>query len=512
MEDKPIRELIEQIALECREAGATQWDIAKLVKELNALNIRSIEALREKAIELLEKMNPEAAKVYNSFYKLKVFTSSEEIMPFDRGNIIKSLLKETDSSRVIAEKIGHEVEDKIKDLKINFLSASLIRELTNAKLIEFNQENIRNQYTRIGMPVFDVQQKINSGFFENKEIMKEFTLLRVLPKEFIEMHFNKQLMIDFIHDFPTKFYSIKVIPQENDFIELFKKYFELQKISSKALCFNAINYAFASKNHKKIAKQLLNAFSALSECLYTVYLFNPNKKLFTTSNDSAINLAETLLEKSNKKIIVFDDYFKLKLLKEKTFSGNINLIQLKDQNNYAIDEKSFAEKNLLLALTLNLNAIAFKSENESKFFDLLQEFIETIKKLKELKLKELEKRSYLKGFQLEETQSILFVYSLFASTKFIAKEKNKNFAEKVLKTLKQELPEFLFFEAQDLKTIELMKKENEKVFGFTEKTEIFSSEFLNENYNFIVKTDNLKNARKLLSEKHSLIELTEIKP
>ena len=115
---KPVKETIQKIASECQESGATKWEAMKILKELEQYP-GTEQQKRKKALEILEEINPEAAKTFASFERLRVFTSREKREAFDRGNIIKSLLKETSVSRAVAEKIGGEVEDKIKDLKIN---------------------------------------------------------------------------------------------------------------------------------------------------------------------------------------------------------------------------------------------------------------------------------------------------------------------------------------------------------------------------------------------------------
>ena len=109
---------------------------------------------------MLKELDPSSAAIYERFSKMKVYLSSEKIAPFNRGHIITSLLKETNVSRTAAEKITIEVENQIKDTKINFLTPSIIRELVNAKLISYGLENVRNNYARMGEAVKDVEKKI----------------------------------------------------------------------------------------------------------------------------------------------------------------------------------------------------------------------------------------------------------------------------------------------------------------------------------------------------------------
>ncbi|MEI7429936.1 MAG: hypothetical protein WCL27_05725, partial [Betaproteobacteria bacterium] len=63
----------------------------------------------------------------------------------------------------MAEKITTEVENQIKDSKIEFLTPSLIRELVNAKLISYGFPLVRDNYTRAGEPVHDIAQKLQKA-------------------------------------------------------------------------------------------------------------------------------------------------------------------------------------------------------------------------------------------------------------------------------------------------------------------------------------------------------------
>ena len=170
--NKPIKESLQIIAFECYESGASKWQVMKVLKEIENFQ-GTKKQLNTKVTEILAELNPEAAKTFSSFEKLKVFTSAEKRQAFDRGNIIKSLLKETKISRAIAKTIGSEVEDKIKDLQLDYLNTSLIREMVNVKLLDYGHEPVHGEYARLGLPVFEVKKKLEQNIFENKEILRE---------------------------------------------------------------------------------------------------------------------------------------------------------------------------------------------------------------------------------------------------------------------------------------------------------------------------------------------------
>lgn len=139
---------------------------------------------------------------------LFVRTSGDNIVSWSREKIIDALVKETDISRDIAEIIGHEVERQIANLRITSITAPLIRELVDVKLLEYGLEDARRKHTRLGLPLYDVKQII---FAPNKEnanvphgpeatnlslaegIKKEFALLHVFSPDIADAHMRGDL-------------------------------------------------------------------------------------------------------------------------------------------------------------------------------------------------------------------------------------------------------------------------------------------------------------------------------
>ena len=110
-------------------------------------------------------MNSDATDV-----ALFVRTSDEEIQKWDKKRIYETLIRETDIHSDAAIIIATEVEKLIANLNIEFLTAPLIRELTNAKLVEYNLERIRRQHTRLGVPLYDVRTMILNANKENANV------------------------------------------------------------------------------------------------------------------------------------------------------------------------------------------------------------------------------------------------------------------------------------------------------------------------------------------------------
>jgi len=134
---------------------------------------------------------------------LFVRTSAEDIVGWDRERIIAALMRETNLDREMAEIIGTEVEEQIKRLNLRAVTAPLIRELVDVRLLEHGLEEARRRHTRLGSPLFDVKEII---FNQNKEnanvphgpeatnltlsegIKKEFALLYVFTQDIADAH------------------------------------------------------------------------------------------------------------------------------------------------------------------------------------------------------------------------------------------------------------------------------------------------------------------------------------
>jgi len=141
---------------------------------------------------------------------LFVRTSDEEIRKWDKKKIYDALLRETDIHPDAANIIAREVEKLIANLEIDVLTAPLIRELTNAKLIEYGLERVRKQHTRLGVPLYDARKIIISPNKENanvphgpeatnlslaERIKKEYALVEVFSQEIADAHMKGDIHI-----------------------------------------------------------------------------------------------------------------------------------------------------------------------------------------------------------------------------------------------------------------------------------------------------------------------------
>jgi ribonucleoside-triphosphate reductase len=106
--------------------------------------------------------------------------------------------------------ICNEVEELVRNERIKFITAPLIRELVNAKLIEYGYENVRKQHTRLGFPIYDVGNIITSHNKENANVphgpeatnltlaegvKKEYALLNVFSSDVADAHMNGEVHV-----------------------------------------------------------------------------------------------------------------------------------------------------------------------------------------------------------------------------------------------------------------------------------------------------------------------------
>ncbi|MDO7696748.1 MAG: ArsR family transcriptional regulator, partial [Nitrosopumilus sp.] len=106
----------------------------------------------------------------------------------------------------LAQKITEEVENRIYKYQITYLTGAVIREMVNSVLLEHGHEEYRNKLSRLGMPVYDVQEMVSNlddvdngteGILFNagQKIFAERLLTNVLPKDVADSHLSGDLHI-----------------------------------------------------------------------------------------------------------------------------------------------------------------------------------------------------------------------------------------------------------------------------------------------------------------------------
>jgi len=448
--NKPVAEVVQQIAFECSESGATKWQVLRIIKELEEGG-NANQQLRRKAAEILSRLNPEAAKNFMSFERLKVYTSAERREPFDRGNIIRSLLAETRISRHVAEKIGSEVEDKIKDLHIEYLNTQLIREMVSVKLLELGHEPIHAQYARIGMPVFEVAKRIGQGSFENREILREYNWLVAIPKKARELHFDSFIHIFEPQDYSTKIYaSSKFIEGQKEDICMQAR--ELDSIASKNTTLKALNFALAGAGKvpkREILKesgsfgkvcQLAGGKRIIELSLFTDFEWRD----LSAKKRTATSFANALLAGQGQGIAPFcaiDSKYQLKLLAKENLGRQVTITNNSRERvmlyHGAIITGSYS--GIAGIAALNLEKIAQASGGkDGQFFERLEEIHEALIQLFAAKRGHIEKRDYYQKWMDAGTCNALCLSGLFKAGSAIGPDNVPKAAERIISVLQKD--------------------------------------------------------------------------
>jgi ribonucleoside-triphosphate reductase len=151
---------------------------------------------------------------------LKVRTSHDTIEDFNRSKIVRALVNEANAPIAIAEKIAAEVESYLKRIDIS-PTTTMIREMVNAKLVEYGFDDIAASHQRLGLPVYDVGKiltrgdRMDSSTQFNPEsihkhmgdmIARNFALESVIPPELADAHRRGLIHIHELEYFVTRPY------------------------------------------------------------------------------------------------------------------------------------------------------------------------------------------------------------------------------------------------------------------------------------------------------------------
>ncbi len=203
----------------CMSAGADLKLASQIATEVHGEGYEGIttDEIRMRVYIKLKKINPEFAERYVYRSNMRVRTSMNTLERFDSKKIAESLVTETKINRSFAEKIAKEVEKELGRMKLNYVTAPLIREIVNVKLLEHGMESVRARYTRLGMPIYDVKKLVDDGSQEiaqyspeavhkimSDQIAREYTLMNILPFDIADAHMSAQLHIHDLNYFPLR--------------------------------------------------------------------------------------------------------------------------------------------------------------------------------------------------------------------------------------------------------------------------------------------------------------------
>ncbi|MGZ7159246.1 MAG: anaerobic ribonucleoside-triphosphate reductase [Methanobacterium sp.] len=192
--------------------GAPLWAAEKISSNVaaNAYDGISTAEIRMLVYDSLKKIDVKIADKYLATNQLKVRTTRDTIEPFDKTKIENTLIVETDASKEVAEEIATDAWKELKKLDVEYLTAPMIREIVNTKLVEHGLETLRRKYTRVGIPVYNITNLIQNGSRDNAnmihnpetvhkyvadEALKQYSLLHILSNDLADAHMGGDLHI-----------------------------------------------------------------------------------------------------------------------------------------------------------------------------------------------------------------------------------------------------------------------------------------------------------------------------
>ncbi|MBI2629619.1 anaerobic ribonucleoside-triphosphate reductase [Candidatus Pacearchaeota archaeon] len=187
--------------------------------------------VRKLIFALLYKYDWASAKRFKTD-EIYIRTSSEKFEVFDRSKISRSLIKETGIKEEQADGIAMEAEKFIKNLNLSFISSPLIREIVNVKLLEYGLEEARKKYTRLGLPIYDIEQMLSQGtstdikrenanlqhtpetinWIISGETLEQYAMLKLFPQNLVDPHISGDYHIHILSNAATRPNCIQHVP------------------------------------------------------------------------------------------------------------------------------------------------------------------------------------------------------------------------------------------------------------------------------------------------------------
>jgi len=204
-----VHDAVEKVLMEMGHAKtalayARYRDKRARIRKLRSGDVRAILHELEEAHRSSEDAELSGAR------PLFVRTSDERFDGWDRERIVAALTRETGMAEGLARVVALEVEGQVARAKVQTLTASLVREMVDAKLIEHGLEEYRRKHMRLGVPLFDAERIIcapNQGESEGiydpsrtdvalaERVKKEYALSQVFSQETADAHLRGDLHI-----------------------------------------------------------------------------------------------------------------------------------------------------------------------------------------------------------------------------------------------------------------------------------------------------------------------------
>jgi ribonucleoside-triphosphate reductase len=191
-----------------RDAGRFAYHLKFLLKaDLIEADVEArkyfLTELGKMVIDVADRIDKKAFKPRSTLVR----TSRLALEEFDANKIANSLIREAKMPAELAQKVAKEAEKQLIRSKTKYLTAPLVREVVNAILIEKGLEEYRHKLTRLGIPVHDVtnlvesknktlQEMVSVHELAGETVFKEYTLLNIFPRDISDAHLSGSLHIN----------------------------------------------------------------------------------------------------------------------------------------------------------------------------------------------------------------------------------------------------------------------------------------------------------------------------
>lgn len=403
-----------------QDAGKFSYHLKKLLKNGiitidNETKLYAITHLGNTLLKFLEEMEEIGST------RLYVRKSQFIIEVYDKNKIINALVREAGTPASLAKQVADLVDEKIKSLKIEYLTAPLIREIVNSVLIDLGHEKYRHKLTRVGLPLYDISKLINStpvnDMYYNVikdtsgAVLREYTLLETLPRDVADAHLAGKININNLDFWLIKpyrtFYSSKNLSKflnEDPFllIEKFISYInkEAERIDYEQSINNFLPFVLDINKHLEKEDFKKNLHKILYLLLFQRIKENPRlfislteKKFYEETSfskdimDIIKKIENEILREKNfiEKIRFLFPYDEM--IEEESLMENIHLVDLiirKNEKNALYGGGGFtiySGEQVYGSITINIPRIFYESKgNEEKFHDDMEEIFKIVHK------------------------------------------------------------------------------------------------------------------------------------
>jgi len=351
--------------------------------------------------------------------------SDQLIEPFDKNKIADALIKEAKLSPRLAREVASITEKKLFDLKIDYLTAPLIRELVNSILLDMGLEKYRHRLTRLGMPLYDVIKLLKKSFelkdwkvfFEESSgaVAREYLLLSYLPREVAELHLSGK---------------IDIYPISGWIFGLFSKRFNLDAGDISKIAAEILEQLLLIKHEVRIS----GSESQVYKLLEIVGERIPEKRVISLNfSEKLVDRVTALPEKLRRRLGFLINLRKIDLADAPHIMRNLNKLQAAYVYSLSEDigfsgfllDRSHMEIHSII--TLNLLGIALESRGDLD--SMLSKVSEYVKAVTPIIKRGLNLSTKLRG--AGSTYSIISISGLIEASKYLARNKSQVMEEAV---------------------------------------------------------------------------------